>query len=837
MCGGLVLWLQKLQKVTVFQSSHRAKPATKTENMDDWDSLQVEYEKLLQRVAVIPPPKRTLYPRQPNAAPNAVPTIRLKLAQFQQKKNKKTNNTATTFIPHTPTATTVIPHTSHSLPAPSLLPFPCLPHPAAPVQVDVAKHQTSRDRQQLVQAAANKWRTVASRDRLQSLAVQQLTTALHTLAWTTDEQVPTIESIHELVVTSAELEWSASICSAHIIAQEEALPNELSASYNQHVKVPDVDFSDTEKNNWAMLANTIRCLRSSTQILAEVLMSPSGDKVSPSLIHSIMYQMLQTDDQRELLLAEVCRLTRKQTATTAAAPSPTPLPLPPPTSTLTKLLTAVARSPTSQHYVRHLFQAVLTQMYKNIDQSIDKKPTSRATQQSGTGVEQTVHRLLHAILSSSHPLPSLLCSACCILSDAGFDASDFLLGSLICDSIRETLYLPFVSMVHCVETKKYTNDAVSGAQNTKEHLHQVAFVLERVFSVTPSTTNTNMEPNSVAVNFSVANIAHQFGPPIADYVQYMLYNAALTFKEHATHTRVYENQPKCGVHIRESDLLELCTAFVSSNVIQSNAEYEQLLETMRHNLLQHHSRNILCIPMVSADLNMQWGEMVSLKDLEVKLTWSNAAQQLSRLKYVMQQCHHLIAVSKGNNYLTDVQLTHIQEMGIELVQNFEVFCESFSSTIQHVHKRIVTHRHMHVLLQKQSSGMLLRQRSSTNLDDGLLPMYRLLKPTDHTLPTERESTVYLASAGVECSTDGDPLNVRRTKYLRGAAMNDCLHIEDRPHSWRSPVARTRMRSIVEANEHTIMKECTFQPNLKRHVAEKGTFIERPAWNQTQITGR
>ena len=150
----------------------------------------------------------------------------------------------------------------------------------------------------------------------------------------------------------------------------------------------------------------------------------------------------------------------------------------------------------------------------------------------------------------------------------------------------------------------------------------------------------------------------------------------------------------------------------------------------------------------------------------------------------------------------------------------------------------------------QSSGMLLRQRLSTTLDDGLLPLYRpLLIPTDSVMmPVERENTIYLDSAGARHHTKHGNHSVRAIKYIRGSAMNDGLRIRDRPHGWRSPVARTRMQKCREAKERKLMNECTFQPELEVQRAavahllrfkEKKNSVDvahvaRPKWNRTTI---
>jgi hypothetical protein len=686
-----------------------------------------------------------------------------------------------------------------------------------------------------------------------------------TLEWTMLEQIPSVEFIHDMIVESAKLNWECCKYSAHIIAQEEAFAGELSTSFNLNVKEPHADFMNNDNYQWKKLSYIVRYLRSSTQLLAKVLYS--SENLSQASINSVMANLLDTDNQKILILAEVARMSYQSIQSISFQQQQNTPPPPPPL--LRKLLISIVRSSTSQQYVRQLFHEILLQLYRNVDRSHDKQPTSFATQTSGKGVEQTQQRMLRALLSNKLNLPPLLQATCCILNDAGFDASNFLYGDLICGSLRDTLFLPFIKVIDCTD-HIYKNDMISGAKNLKEHLTKVAFVLERVFEVTHLDLNSSMPREYDFKNIDhlleISEVySHRYGPRLSEHITIILKSATVSFRKLAMKMNRgtgIVSIGKRGVSIKECDLMELCDALANSKLIAVGSDFEKTLlsllskwhgENRNTNCANNNNRTILCIPIININNNqniLQWGEIVSLNDYGLNMTWGDCARFLSALRQLFVQYYELVKTSRIS-FLSNDQMKQAKTIENETRNKYKLFSENLGELIHTVQQDILKSKKMHTLLLQQSSGMLLRNRSSTNLDDGLLPLYRAkLKPEDSIfVPVERESTVFLESAGVkDHKKHGDPLNVRSTKYIRGSSMNDKLRIQDRPHGWRSPVARTRMKKYSEAKEETLMKECSFKPELSIQRAavasllkfkEKANSLEvthkkRPKWNNSRV---
>ena len=692
--------------------------------------------------------------------------------------------------------------------------------------------------------AAKKWRKHASRDRIQITAMKNLLQLIHQLEFPTVESVPTIESIHRLTVASAELKWSNAVYSAHTIVQEEAYQDEPSTSYNRNVEIPTADASNEQIDRWQTRSNAIQCIRKSILGLAHVLVSnntSTSTSVSDTICDTIMYQILNSIEERELLVAEVCRLSRKQYSSHQT---------PPPA--LQQILNSIARSSTSQQYTRALFDDSIRQMYINIDRSKDKQPTSKGIRSEGKAVEQSQLRILRAILSNTLELPPLIQATCCILQDANYDASNFLFGTLICNSIRVTLFLPYIQVVPCV-AKTHYNDTITGAQTIKDHLSQVAFVLERVFGVSnlPDIYTCPLVNQNRHELMALSEIyAHKFGPKIYDFTTQLLSSVAGAFREQFDPFEL--SSVSRGVHIREQDLLLLCQAVVKSNSA-SFPNKGLFLEIIEDSLKSNNPKKLLVVPIVShgkVDLihSMNWKEIVELQDFELPeldMSWGDAARKLTHLKYTLAQAFHLIQRSQIS-YLSDEELLKVKSIGQEL-NGLNIFSQRINEIRHQMQKEMIEQNKRYVLLQQQSSGMLLRHLSSNNLDDGLLPLYRpLLNTTDSILaPEELEEDIYLNSAGASHhARHGDPLNVRSQKYIRGIAINDRIKIQDRPHGWCSPVKRTRMKSYAEQKEIKLMSECTFKPNLNVQRAvikdlmkfkEKAESVAvdhgaRPQWN-------
>jgi hypothetical protein len=243
--------------------------------------------------------------------------------------------------------------------------------------------------------------------------------------------------------------------------------------------------------------------------------------------------------------------------------------------------------------------------------------------------------------------------------------------------------------------------------------------------------------------------------------------------------------------------------------------------------------------------------MVLLQDFGLAIEWGDAARLLSRLRTIHALSSELIATSH-QIFFSDAQLRQSNNLNQEMCEATATY-ERLGRIIDHLKQEARNQRALHALLCSQSSGKLLRERSTNNLDDGLIPLYRpLLNKADSILERlELEETVYLENEGARHhKKHGDPLNARRQKYIRGGAINDRLRIQDRPHHWRSPVARTRMQLYADAQEKSEREKCTFKPNLNEQRAadffkwqERSESVpvdhaERPAWNNSlALTGK
>ena len=823
--------------------------------MEDWDSLQAEYDASLLRARSVRSSNRHADSEKGFAvAVNPTNDLKLKLTNFRRGGSLNIHNQNQNNKNIVLQKEEAAPPTSTPTPASPLIAPPLPPSTLSTTTVSVPapySHEMSHlSSQSSIQA--NPPPTQTSQAELQSKAVRSLMDTLNQLEWNSLE-VPSVESIHQLAVTTAELKWECCLYTGHLIAQEESLLGETSKSYNKNVHVPSIN-SPENNDWWQQRAVTIQLFRASPQLVARSLISHTI--VSETLVSALMYQVMDTDEQRTLLLAETAKISKKQ--------HPQHWPPPP---MLAQMLTAIAQSRESQQYLRSLFDENLRQMYRNIDRSSDKQPSSSAAAKRGgfVAVEQTQHRCIRAILNFTHvPLPPLVQAAICILSDMGYDASNFFFGTLICDSLRETLFLPFIKVVGCAE-KLYSNDTNNGCANMKAHLHQVSLVLERVFGVTDTYLDKNIS-SGVTDTYLDKNISsnsekfdklealaekysHKFGPQLTEYWVTVSEEAAASFREFAHDSRWHrthsvESVSRC-VCIKECDLIELCSSTVTSSSLDARS-----LQTMLSVLNESRNltnRRVLCIPLMSRYLTMKWSEMVYLQDFGLEVEWGDAARLLSRVQTMHAMSSELIATSH-HTFFSEAQLVQIVSLNQEMCESTVTY-ERLRRIIDHLDQEVRKQRVRSTLLCSQSSGMMLRECSTNNLDDGLIPLYRpLLNKGDSILePLELESTIFLENAGSRHhKKEGDPLNARRQKYIRGGAINDRLRIQDRPHQWRSPVARTRMQLYADAQEKSIKQNCTFQPNLnvqRRAVADLLKFeeridsvpvdhAERPAWNSS-----
>ena len=496
--------------------------------MEDWDSLQAEYDASLLRARSVGSSNRHADSEKGFAvAVQPTDDLKLKLTNFRRGGSLNTHNQNQNNRNIVLQKEEAAPLTSASTPvSPSIAP-PLPPSTLSTATVFVSMpipypHEMSHlSSQSSIQA--NPPPTQTSQAEHQSNAVRSLMDTLNQLEWDSLE-VPSVESIHQLAVTTAELKWECCLYTGHLIAQEESLPEETSKSYNKNVHVPSIN-SPENNDWWRQRGVTIQLFRASPQLVARSLISHTI--VSETLVSALMYQVMDTDEQRTLLLAETAKSSKKQHPQHW---SPPPM--------LAQMLTAIAQSRESQQYLRSLFDENLRQMYRNIDQSYDKLPFSSAKRGGFVAVEQTQHRCIRAILKFTHvPLPPLVKAAICILSDMGYDASNFFFGTLICTSLRETLFLPFIKIVACAE-KLYSNDTNNGCANMKAHLHQVSFVLERVFGVTDMDKNISCSSENIDKLQALAEkYSHKFGPQLTEYWVTVSEEAAASFREFAHDSR------------------------------------------------------------------------------------------------------------------------------------------------------------------------------------------------------------------------------------------------------------------------------------------------------------
>ena len=816
--------------------------------MRGWDELQAEYINSLHQDNQSHHQPTTVYRPAAAVVERRVTSENFKAHTVLLQATATATATATDSVTVAATAATTTTTTTTTLSPAATSPAPFVhasfPVPPPPFHDSIAPFHAI----EAARTAAQKWRRNASRDRLQSSAVNLLRSTAEGLEFSTIEQLPSIESLHKMVVACADLKWSNCLYSAHIIVQEEAKQGEFSPSYNRWVQVPQVDPQNEHITWWESRSQLVHFMQQSIPILAHVLVSQQQSILSVTLLDAIVYQVLTTVEQRELLLAEVCKRCQKQYP---QYPSP-PL-------ILQRLLKVIVHSSTSQQYVRNLFRTILQQIYKNVDRSRDKQPTSRASRQTGCEVEQTQRRILRAILNSTLELPPLVQAACCILSDAGYDASNFFLGKLICGSLSDTLFLPYITVVTCGE-RHHTNDMTSGAQNVRVHLRQVAFVLERVFGVTNGVTNLeeSSEEFGTANTLSLVLLANKYGftygPRIFKYVNQLLDGSALAFRDHVHRFRLNYFRPVMrGLFIREQDLMDLCHIFLYSKY-DLVGDKKQSLRSIISSSGKHPSRTVLVIPIISGGniSTMNWREMVKLDDFDLyNISWGDAARKLNRIHERLAQSSHLAAISQ-RQYLSDAELQQAKDLSQEM-QAADEFLQHVGEIIHHVYEETARHNDLRLLLEQQSSGMLLRHLSTNTVDDGLLPLYRPLRNSTDSIfsPKEHEDDLYLDSAGARHHTKhGDPLNVRSQKYIRGVHMNDRLRVEDRPHGWKSPVARIRIKKIEQVNNRKLQKECSFAPNLTVQRAAVANLLkfkekagsvevshaERPQWNTSRVLG-